>query len=146
MANYLILGGFKCLIDTPYPSPPQCFLCLAYKYAPEHSQWPPVLTNKHKADLAQAQYTWEEMTTLASLWAVLCAKCLQWGHQKTSCQARLICIQCLAPGHKAFVCPQKMASTIESITPVLSPSPTGSIAPTISMHKSFQSRKKRPTV
>ena len=37
LANYLILGGFKCLVDIPYPSPLQCFLSSAFKYAPTHS-------------------------------------------------------------------------------------------------------------
>lgn len=33
-AEYLLLGSFKCIIKAQYPSPPQCFLTSAFKYAP----------------------------------------------------------------------------------------------------------------
>lgn len=92
------------MIDVPYPSPPQCFLTSACKYAPPHSDWPPSLSMKHICDLAQAEYSESEIVDLANNWGALCAKCLQWGHKKISCTARIICINCSAPGHKAVDC------------------------------------------
>lgn len=103
-ANYFSLGSFKCLIDIPYPDVAQCFLSSAYKYAPPHSEWPPYLSTKHKCDLAQAKYSEQEITELTNNWGSLCAKCLQWGHKKISCSARVICINCSAPGHKTAEC------------------------------------------
>lgn len=87
------------------PVPPQCFLSSAFKYAPPHEEWPPVLSDRHKADLAQAHYGEQEISELAKNWAVLCSKCLQWGHPKISCPVRIICLKCSAPGHKASDCP-----------------------------------------
>ena len=101
----LNLGGFKCPINVPYPALPQCFLNSAFKYAPAHSLWPPNLSAQHKDYLAQASYSEEEITTLANNWAVLCARYLQWGHQKIDCPAILICINCSTPDHKASKCP-----------------------------------------
>lgn len=79
---FLALGAFKCPVNVPYPSPPQCFLSSAFKYAPAHNSWPPTLSAQHKADLAQASYSEEEILTLDRFWASLCARCLQWGHKK----------------------------------------------------------------
>ena len=85
-----------------------------------HLAWPPMLMARHKADLAQAHYSESDILDLSSNWAVLCSRCLQWGHHKISCQARLICINCSSPGHKAsdclnFVRPQ----TIQTLQPTI---------------------------
>lgn len=103
--EYLCLGSFKCIIKAHYPSPPQCFLASAFKYAPPHLGWPPTLSAHHKADLAQACYTKDDVLALDTNWAILCARCLQWGHKKISCQARVICINCSTPDHKVSNCP-----------------------------------------
>lgn len=76
-----------------------------YKYAPPHADWPPVLSARHKCDLAQAEYDEKEILDLSTNWAVLCANCLQWGHPKITCPARVICINCSTPGHNAIDCP-----------------------------------------
>ena len=49
---------------------------------------------------------------LVNGWGVLCAKCLQWGHDKSQCYARIICLHCSAPGHKGFNCPSKLHGTV----------------------------------
>lgn len=100
--NFIYLGKIKCSLKAHYPTPPQCFLSSAFKYASPHAAWPPTLATKHKADLAQAQYSEKEISNLAANWAMLCARCLQWGHKKVSCHARVICINCSAPDHKAI--------------------------------------------
>lgn len=64
-----------------------------------------MLSAHHKVDLAQAYYTEQEISNLATNWANLCSRCLQWGHQRISCQPRLICFKCSAPDHKAIHCP-----------------------------------------
>lgn len=102
---FLALGDFQCPLNVPYPSPPQCFLSSALKYAPAHTSWPPTLSAQHKADLAQASYSEEEISPLDRFWASLCARCLQWGHKKINCQARIICIHCSALDHKVINCP-----------------------------------------
>lgn len=56
-------------------------------------------------DLAQAEYDEKEILDLSTNWAVLCANCLQWGHPKITCPARVICINCSTPGHNAIDCP-----------------------------------------
>lgn len=68
----------------------------------------------HKADLAQACYSQEDIDTLSINWASLCSKCLQWGHQKIHCQARLICIYCSSPGHKVIDCPSRSLPKIHN--------------------------------
>lgn len=110
-ANHIQFGSFRYCRDVPYPSLPQCFLKSAYKHAPPHDLWPPTLSAAHKRDLAQAQYSDEEIITLANNWAALCAKCLQWGHKKIACPARIICIRCFGPGHKANSCKGKLIDT-----------------------------------
>lgn len=89
-----MLGNFKCIINVHYPSPPQCFLNSAFSHAPPHSFWPPQLENCHKADLAQAYYTEEEIIDLAVNWPILYSKCLHWGHKRITCLAQVICIKC----------------------------------------------------
>ena len=103
--NFIKLGAFNCPLSSPYPQLPQCFLRSAFKYAPTHTSWPAFLSARHKADLAQARYSAAEILDLSNNWAVLCPRCLQWGHHKNSCHAQLICINCSSPGHKADDCP-----------------------------------------
>ena len=104
-----MLGAFKCPLWLAYPPLPQSFLSSAFKYAPPHKYWPPILSAHHKADLAQADYSDKDIFTLADCWAALCARCLQWGHNRSYCTARIICINCSAPEHKAINCPARYA-------------------------------------
>lgn len=108
--EYLSLGDFQCPINVPYPNNPQCFLASAFKYAPAHSVWLPTLSARHKADLAQACYSQEEIDTLTKNWASLCSRCLQWGHQKIHCHARVICIHCSSPDQKVINYPSRPLS------------------------------------
>ena len=78
-----------------------------FKYAPPHITWTPQLSAQYKVDLAQACYSEQEISVLSANWANLCARCLQWGHRKQTCQARLICFNCSAPDHKAIYFPLK---------------------------------------
>lgn len=98
------LGGFNCPINVPYLPTLLYFLNSAFKYAPPREFWPPFLSAKHKADLAQADYSLDDISTLAANWAALCSRCLQWGHRKVSFQTRLICINCSVPDHKVIDC------------------------------------------
>ena len=102
--EFLRLGSFNCPINRSYPHPPQCFLKSAFKYAPAHSHWPPCLSAHYKMDWAQAGYTEEDIDLIDKNWAVLCSRCLQWGHQKIHCPPRVICIHCSTPDHKARNC------------------------------------------
>ena len=63
--DFLCLGAFKCPIKVLYPRLPQSFLASTFKYAPSHSSWPPILAARHKADLAQACYSQEDIDTLS---------------------------------------------------------------------------------
>lgn len=102
--NCLHLGAFRFPITAVYPCPPQCFLSSALKYAPPCTVWPPALSLQHQRDLGNAGYDHDEIQLLAKFWGVLCAKCLQWGHPKIDCPAKVICLKCFGPGHKYADC------------------------------------------
>lgn len=101
----IIIGNFCFPINVCYPSPPQCFLSSAFRYAPKHTVWPPTLSTTRQEELKHSGYDQSEIKALNIFWSTLCAKCLQWGHHKRSCPARTICLNCYAPGHKALCCP-----------------------------------------
>ena len=100
-------GQFKCPVRAQYPPLPQCFLKSAFRYAPPHDMWPPMLSAKHKADLAQADYSADDINSLATNWAALCARCLQWGHTRIDFHAHLICINYSGSDHKTGNCPKR---------------------------------------
>lgn len=139
--KFLRLGSFNCPINSPYRQAPQCFLKSAFKYAPVHSLWPPCLSAHYKIDWAQAGYSEEDIDLLAANWAVLCSRCLQWGHKKINCLARVICIHCSTPDHKARNCPARIPIDYYGPCMVVNP-PTinlSKLPPAAAMHR------KKPT-
>ena len=125
-----------------------CFLNSAFKYAPPHEIWPPRRKAQHKLDLAQAQYSQQDIENLATNWAALCSKCLQWGHSRVNCEARLICINCSGRDHKAFNCPEcAIASDLNRQVPSISNrmiNPTGPFGASSSAHK--PTRPSKPSI
>lgn len=83
--QFITIGKFKFPIDVPYPIVPQCFLNSAFRNAPIHHTWPPVLSKSLQADLSQSGYDNLELLNLIKYWGTLCAKCLQWGHARVNC-------------------------------------------------------------
>lgn len=90
---------FKCALS--FAAPVFFEFCIQICPPPPHEYWPPTLKARHKADLAQAQYSLIDIMDLSTNWVILCSRCLQWGHRMDSCQAHLVCISCSAPDHKA---------------------------------------------
>ena len=90
----IVVGSFWFSNINDYPQLPQSFLASAFSYAPPRSSWPPILSDSHIADLSRAGYSHTEVSDIAKNWGQLCGKCLQWGHNRPFCHARLICLTC----------------------------------------------------
>lgn len=82
---------------------PSVFCHLRSNMHPPHNCWPPTLSNQHKADLAQAHYSLEDILEIDTNWA------------KASCHARLICFKCSTPDHKAINCPISSTQSFDHV-------------------------------
>jgi len=111
--NLLSIGNLQFPCNVTYPKLPQCFLSSAFKYSPPHSSWPPLLSKAHITDLSRACYIEKEIKDIVDCWAALCSRCIQWGHTKSNCHARIICISCSAPGHKGINFPVRPRKSID---------------------------------